>query len=336
MRFDTCLCGTTTIGTGTLTLAACPTPPGGVDFDVWARVAGIGFGNSAALLVDYQIVEFTNSNFTTRHQSEAGTGTLTLGSSSGIVHCTLARTTIDYTATSQDVQPASVSIKPATGITIGTAANTLVMVTPRALSVPGYHPYYDSANGDANWGISPFGSLNPTAVTAASSGFTAGAVRDWYIPFRWEVPMLVKRCTVRVFTFTSVTGTPILNIRLYAYNSAGQPGKLLYDFGATPTITATGNVATGAAGNGYLMEPGDYFLDLCSSGLTAGTLTLAATGGTNPTPVTPAAMRIMASAGTARQNGLATGASGAAPDPANLTSFSWTTGGNMVFGLSPV
>src|SRR5580658_5571623 len=99
LRGDSVICGTSPTGTGTLTLAATPVPPGGIDFDVFARATGIGFGNSAAILCSYTIIEYTDSTFAKAKQQEKGIGTLTLGSSSGIANATLARTTLQSSAT---------------------------------------------------------------------------------------------------------------------------------------------------------------------------------------------------------------------------------------------
>lgn len=332
LRFDQCVCGTSTTGTGTLTLAATPVPPGGVDFDAWARATGIGFGNSAVLLVDYTIIEYTSTAFGTTHQVEGGTGTLTLGSSSGIANCTLARTVVDYTVTSMDSQPATPLVKPGTGITIATAANVLVMISPRSLSISAHGPYFDTS-GDSNWGAWADGYDRITGLAAFASGFGNAVVRDWYIPFRWSVPMLVKRCTVRVQTFTTPGGTPVLAMRLYDINSSGQPGNLLYDFGTSATITATGNLASGASGNGFLLTPGDYFLDLCSSGMTTGTLILSAVGGATQASSLPG--RLGASSGVQRSYATATGTAGAAPNPATLTSYTLVNNPLPIFGLSP-
>lgn len=339
LRFDDCICGTSTTGTGTLTLAAPPAAFGGIDPDVWARATGIGFGNSAAMLVDYTITEYTDSTSLKEKQKESGTGTLTLGASSGVANCTLARTTIDWTATSLDAQPASVNVKPGTGITIGTAANVLVMIAPRAESVPGFHPYHNN-EGDANWGVCPDG-MERAGSPGAGLSFSAGAVRDFYIPFRWSVPMLVKRCSFRIQTYSTVSGSPAVYVRLYGPSSSNnRPSKLLYDFtGASGiAITATGNYSTGAAGNGFMLMPGDYWLDLCCNGQSAGTINFTAGSAYYAGGNSPSCGRLGLSAGNAFAHAIATGATGAAPDPANLTGWIIETlnasSGQPVFGLN--
>src|SRR4051812_24231826 len=155
LRGDTLVCGTSTTGTGTLTLAATPGPPGGVDFDVWARATGIGFANSAAVLVSYTIIEYTDSTFATAKSHEKGVGTLTLGGSSGIANCTLARTTKQTSATSLNSQPATQNIVPGTGISIGTAANTLVFIGPSAAEIPAYEPYFYTGSGGGTYRLPP-------------------------------------------------------------------------------------------------------------------------------------------------------------------------------------
>lgn len=338
LRFDDCLCGTTTTGTGTLSLAAIPSGAGGgIDPDVWARATGVGFGNSAALLVDYTLTEYTDATFATEKQKEAGIGTLTLGSSSGIANATLARTTIDWTLTSLNSQPASASVKPGTGISIGTAANVIVMCAPRTESIPAFHPYYESSLGDSNWGVSPEGFAQ---TTFTSQGPWTNANADVYVPFRWSVPMPVKRCTWRIQSYTAPTGTPVVYARIYDFNSNGRPGKLLYDFTSSGgvTINSSGNFSTGASGNGFMLMPGDYWLDFALTGVTASASNLGfrcPEEGSNP-----AASRLPTSNGAA--NLFATTSSGATagpgPDPANTTGYALVTNATQIpfaFGLSP-
>jgi hypothetical protein len=100
LRADNVICGTSSTGTGTLTLAACPAPPGGLDFDKWLKATGLNFVSGNALLVSYTIIEYTDSAFTTVKQTEKGVGTLTLGAS--ISAATLARTTVQSTVTGMD------------------------------------------------------------------------------------------------------------------------------------------------------------------------------------------------------------------------------------------
>jgi hypothetical protein len=339
LRFDDCLCGTTTTGTGTLTLAAIPSGAGGgINPDVWARATGVGFGNSAAILVDYVLTEYTDNTFATEKSKEAGTGTLTLGGSSGITNCTLGRTTLDWTATALDTQPAVVSVKPGTGISVGTAANTLVMIAPRAEGIPAFEPYFNTAGSDTNWGVCPegIGSVSPGAAQL----FSAGTNYDVYLPFRCSVPMLVKRCSWRMSTYSSVVGSPTVSARIYAFNSSGQPGKLLYDF--TPssgvTINATGAFSSGAAGNGFLLLPGDYLLDMALVGLTSGTVQFTGPSQQYLQSGFSACYRLGAVSGALPMSAYSSGAvAGAAPDPANVSGWTLNTNGiqPFVFGLSP-
>ena len=269
LRGENVICGTSTTGTGTLTLAATATPPGGVDFDVFARTTGIGFGNSAVVLVSYTIIEYTSSAFTTAKSQEKGIGTLTLGSSSGIANCTLARTTVQQKSTSLDSQPAAYTVSAPTAISIGTAANTLVFIAANASEVPAFSPYFD-ATGTAGCsdtaGVLPLGHATGTAPVSS----TYANNDQVYVSFVWAVPMLAKRASISVQT-AYAGGTPVSNayVRLYDIATTGRPGKLLYDFGllgsANASMNATGIVSTGASGSGFFMLPGDYYMALCVS-----------------------------------------------------------------------
>jgi hypothetical protein len=340
VRGDNIICGTSTTGTGTLTLAACPVPPGGVDFDVFARATGIGFGNSAAVLVSYTIIEYTTSSFTTASQHEKGIGTLTLGGSSGIANCTLARTTKQSSATSLGSQPATQNILPGTGISIGTAANTLVFISPSVADTIAFPPYVDSTATNAT------GWANPLITSGAVTGSDADGVfqtsgQDYYIPFIWTTPMLVKRLGLDIRTATGA-GTSNAYGRIYQVNSSGQPGKLLYDFGLLGTTNASLNsgntsIQSGASGNGYFLTPGVYFLNLIAS-YTGNSQTPTAYGNT-ANFVMPATISSDASNFTFGRPpmGYATassGTAGAAPDPANLTSYTVRAlSGNRVVGF---
>lgn len=344
LRFDQCICGTSSTGTGTLTLAATPTPPGGVDFDVWARATGIGFTNSAAFLVDYEIIEYTDSTFATAKSSEGGTGTLTLGGSSGIANCTLARTTLDYTITSMNSQPATVNVKPGAAFSIGTAANTLVMISPRSGSVLAFDPYFDTTSSDANWGVCPDGMIGVDSQAACGTNWPTSGSTSIYVPIRMSTPMLVKRVSWRIQTYTTVTGTAKVACRLYARRASdGQPGKLLYDFTSSAQITvgATGNFSTGTPGtnnngNGYFLHE-DCWLDLNMSGITVGTINFTAPSiqarGNSPICTT---FGMAAGINFAfPQTSAGNGTSGAAPDPATLTGYVFGSGRLMpVLGLS--
>jgi hypothetical protein len=333
LRGDNIVCGTSTTGTGTLTLAATPVPPGGVDFDVFARATGIGFGNSAAILVSYTIIEYTDSTFAKALQTEKGVGTLTLGSSSGIANATLARTTLQTSATSLNSQPATQNIAPGTGVSIGTAANTLVFIGSSVTEAVAWSPYVETS-GD-NLGASP---LRANNTLGNSPTLTSG--QDWYFPFVWSVPMLVKRASLNVGT-AYTGGTPVSNAyaRIYDINTGGRPGKLLYDFGligsANASINSTGNVSTGASGNGYFLTPGIYFFDF-----------LVSFSGGSSSPVlkaAPSSAHLLT--GNMGTSGLIpvcgatanSGTAGAAPDPANLTSYSLSTnnGLQLAFALAP-
>lgn len=325
LRFDDCVCGTTTTGAGTLTLAAPPAAFGGIDPDVWARATGVGFGNSAAVLVDYVITEYTDAANLKENQKEAGTGTLTLGAAAGIANCTLARTTIDYTATSLNSQPATVAVKPGTGITIVNAANVLVAISPRALTNPGFDGYYDTA-GD-NCIIPLTNSANSTA-TAPGVGAPTSGLCQW-IFFLWLAPRLITKCLIKTGNTAATDASNSLNGALYDFNTSGRPGKKLLDFGqfsGANILNTTATMSTATASASYLMNPGRYVLGLLPTRTTpAGTPSLRGItclsgqfGSTSTSALTGASSTEALSGGNM-------------PDPPALTGYSLVTssGGNM-------
>jgi hypothetical protein len=328
LRGDSIVCGTTTTGTGILTLAATPAAVGGIDFDVFARATGIGFGNSAAIIVSYTIVEYTSSTPTVAKGTEKGVGVLTLGGSSGIANCTLARTTLQTTATSLNSQPATQNIAPATAYSIGTAANTLIFIGASADEIPAFSPYVGSV-GD-NLGACPMHATAP----GSSGTITSGTIQ--WVNIVWAVPMLAKRMTVYPATAYS-GGSPVSNAdgRLYDIGTDGRPGKLLYDFGlfgsaGTSLNSSSVPVSTGAAGNGYFMAPGDYwvaFLPVVSGGSSGPTME------TIEGYVKPgrASTNYMVPYPAFTSTG---GAIGAAPDPAVLTGWAGVGNNNYCFAFT--
>src|SRR6266446_977276 len=330
LRGENIICGTSTTGTGTLTLAATPVPPGGVDFDVLARATGIGFGNSAVILVSYTIIEYTNSSFTTAQQQEKGIGALTLGSSSGIANATLVRTTIQQTATNLNAQPATYTVSAPTAITIGTAANTLIFIGVGAVDTIAFEPYVDATTG-TGW-VGPL--QGKAGNSAAMNDYFAASLQDTYCPFYWVTPMLVKRLALMTTVGTG-GGTSNAYGRIYAVGSDGRPDKLLYDFGLIGTSNASlanGNtpITSGASGNGYLLMPGIYYLDLIAS-YSGGTTTPSIYGNTGqnlvPTVLSADQAANFAFGIPIHDRATATsGTAGAAPDPANLTSFTVRVG----------
>lgn len=314
LRADNVVCGTTTTSTGTLTLAACPAPPGGTDF--YAAFSGMGLGTSQSIPASYTIIEYTDTNFTTAKQMEKGVGALTIGANVGAT--TLARTTRQATATGMNTSTPTYSDHAPAAINIGTAANTLVFIGASALDVPACSPYYETGIGD-NLGAYP-----PTINIASSGAVSLTNDRDVYTLFDWRVPMLVKRCSTRVqVAYTG--GTSDLVARLYEIGSNGRPGKLLYDFGKFATagsgLSATGNISSGAGGSGFMLPPGEYFLNHLAefSG-----------GSGSPSLVSWAATISVASFHSGRLTGTtfipyfgthASSGSMTAPDPANVTSY---------------
>jgi hypothetical protein len=319
LKNDLIVCGTSTTGTGTLTLAACPAPPGGVDPYQWLNANGFNAANAAAFLISYQLVEFTDATFAAAKQYEKGIGTLTF-STSGVASCTLARTTVQETASGLNTATSAPVYQAPSAITIGTAANCLVFIGPSAAETPAFCPYFETGLGD-NLGVPPY--RTEQNVGNASSNVLV-SLTDYYSVFEWRVPMLVKKCTVRVAAAAS--GASAAYARIYQIGTNGRPGKLLVDFGAfagtNPLSTGGTTISTTPLTNGFLLLPGEYFWDFLPS-FASGSPTVATV---SPTEV-PCYGRLDTSVlqpylGTTATGGTA----GAAPDPANTTGYAGVLG----------
>jgi hypothetical protein len=323
LRAEGILSGTTTTGSGTLTLAAAPSPPGGVDH--YAAFSGMGLGTTNAVTVPYVLVEYTDTTFSTAKQQEKGVGSLTLGAS--ISATTLARTSVQETATGLNSTP-TYNFNAPSAITVSTAANVLVMIAPSAGDIPIVVPYRDTSQGD-NLGAGPL-----QLKSAASTGSSLTANRDYYWRFIWQTALLVKNMSVRVATaYSGGSGTPSSSAygRIYDVNASGMPGKLLIDFGTfgTNPLNTIGNITTGNLSTPFFLPPGEYFFDMAEafSGLSGGTSPAMETYSTGP----------VFSGQSALQNGVisgplntATGPTlGTAPDPANVSGWALAGGQNV-------
>jgi hypothetical protein len=186
-----------------------------------------------------------------------------------------------------------------------------------------FSPYFDATAGDAI-GVPPL-MIAGNVMALAGVSLTSGT--DYYRPFVWACPMLVRRAWMRVAT-AYTGGTPVSNAyaRIYALGSNGRPGKLLIDFGligtANASLNSTGNVSTGLASPGFMMMPGEYFFDFLPI----------FSGGTTPPAVGSFAAannfalgKMGIASGTPILNAMATGGSAPAPDPASLTGYTPTT-----------
>ena len=318
MRNDQAACGTSTTGTGTLTLAAPPTAITSANpHAIWS---GSGFGTSTGIIVDYSIVEYTNSACTTPKQSESGRGTLLLGAS--LTATTLARTTPLMTATSMDSPPATVSGQTSapSPITIGTAANVVVWFGLSSFSPMGVMPYYTTGsltNGNL-LGFTPI-------QVPVTSGTNFTLVNQQLILQSVLLPFsgLIKSCTV--WGQAGYTGgTASLKIGLYEVGSDGRPGKLLIDFGTQNSLGSATQTLTASAAQ--FIPAGFYFLGI-----------LAQFSGGSGTPT----LRMCNSAsssmwGTAATNNLGpmmiatVGSQTALSDPCTLTSLTIRSGNNEI------
>lgn len=313
MRFDDCICGTSSTGTGTLSLAATPVPPGGADFDVLAR-SEANFGNSATCLVDYTITEYTDATFSTEKQKESGIGTLTLGASAGIANCTLARTSIDYTITSLNLQPATFNAQPGTGISIGTAANTLVACSPRVESLLASSRFFDTTN---------FGPGNMIVGSAANLTVTNNQIA--YVPFFNTMGRYVSEAMVSVGATYSGQNNNVY-VAIYENGTNGRPGKLLADFGAlgTPNAAfASGStvIASAPLASPLWLPPGIYWYAV---------KTIWTTGGSGTPSLLSEVLAMPPIAGflgtrNATYTTASAGGVGAFTDPATTTSYAYVS-----------
>ena len=316
LRGDTIICGTSTTGNGTLTLAACPNPPGGVDLYAWLTATGLNFMSGNAVLVSYVLIEYADTTYSQAVNYEKGVGTVTLGAS--LSATTLARTTVQNVAGSLNSTGAPTYSSPS-AVSIGTPANVLLFIGPSAADVPAYSPYYENT-------LSGLDNLGVTADSSIGSGATGNALvslTNSYSIFRWSVPMMVKKCSMYV---VAGAGSVISSAfaRIYQINSLGRPGKLLVDFGAfagpNPLNNSSAKISATALGTGFLLLPGEYYFDFLPS-FSGGSPKMQVINGTsmwgncrmgmlNFTPV----LQMSATGGTA----------GPAPDPANLTSYTYS------------
>lgn len=219
------VCGTSSTGTGTLTLAACPTSVGGVDFDVWARGA-LSAADSATLNVPYALIEYTDSTFATPKQAEYGIGVLTLGASSGIANCTFSRNYPGESQTGLSTQPASLSFGTVTGyvnpsgtppsatlISIGAASNTLLFISEDARAGWAAKRVGYQANGSGAFTYDALGSGSSILQYSLTSG--TALFSSVFLPFSDWIS------TVGVYVSTSLSSPTSSSLELAIYDRIG-------------------------------------------------------------------------------------------------------------------
>ena len=158
---------------------------------------------------------------------------------------------------------------------------------------------------------------------SVGSGGNLTSGTDYYTIFRWSIPMLVKRASFKVNT-ACVATTSNAYARIYSVDTTtGRPGALLYDFGVIGTggssLGSLGNTSTGAAGAGYQLNAGEYYLDVLWIGASVttppklqtwtsgfGYLSSGAVGTSTIAPI---------------KESLSTGGNATAPNPANTSSY---------------
>lgn len=252
LRGENVAAGTSTTGTGTLTLAACPATVGGVNFDIYLKAVGFVSGN--AVLVPYVITEFTDSTFATPKVTEKGWGTLTLGAA--IANATLARTKVQVVS---NPNAGTYSDQGPSAFSIGTAANVVVFIGAAAADLLAMTPFRETTLGD-NVGILPIGTTGGTLILSTDA-ITGGG--DYYWPYVTVKPIQARRATARVSSGSTTTSSA--SFRLYAVGTNGRPGKLIVDFGAlggANPLGTLGNIASGLLTPGVFLPPGEYFGDL--------------------------------------------------------------------------
>jgi hypothetical protein len=220
LRGDNLICGTSTTGTGMLTLAATPAALGAIDFYVWLKFSN---PDRPVHLIPYVLIEYADTTYAKPIKFQRGYGTITLSTS--LTGTTLARTIV--TATQVIATPNYVTTSP-TAITIGTAANALVFIGPGVSDVLPCSPYFDTtAATDLSNKAATQLICGPGSSTFSLSTIGTGADALWSV--LWTTPMLVKRATVRVSAADA--GASNLYFAIYEVGSDGRPGNLLLDLG---------------------------------------------------------------------------------------------------------
>lgn len=308
LRGENIVCGTSTTGTGALTLAACPAAVGGTD--PYTAFSGMGLGTSVAVPMPFSIIEFTDSTYVTEKQRQDCMGLLTIGAS--LTACSLARTT---TVNSQASPLPSYAFNPGADINIGTAANTLIFIGASAWLTPACTPWFDATTGDALGVTFRFaGAANASSATIASG--TA-----FWIYGVLETPILLKKMSVRVVN--TQNGTTNVYARVYAIGSNGRAGKLLADMGALggagTALSSAAMITSAALSTPIFLCPGPYCVELVAT-ISGGTGTPTFRAGT----MVPNGGQGTISGATLTY-ATSTGEGSSASDPASFTSYTAVT-----------
>lgn len=314
IRGDNIVCGTSSNGTGTLTLASTPANVGALDFYAFATAIN-GYTNGKVLLVPYTLIEFADSTFSVPVREETGIGTLTLGAN--LAATTLARTTVLTTGV---VGGAYVNAS-ATAVAIGTAGNTLILMGQASSLLFSGTPYWDAALSDQGGLYSvthSSGNAGNTTLTQEATGQTI------FFPWVSMKPVFAKVARIRVSTiYTGGTTTGFLS--LYQDGTNGRPGRLLVDFGtlgASPFNSGSVPFYLAAtAATGIYLPPGEYWGALYFT-YTGGSGS-AVVSGLNPAIVLGRAP-ISVAALAQINNFSASGGASTAPDPAASTGYAAT------------
>lgn len=261
LRGNNILCGTSTTGTGTLTLAAGPSAVTGVDLDTWARTQ-IGLSSSATLLVSYTIFNCADStyNIGTATGVEYGKGVLTLGASAGIVNCTLARSyplEVQTLGASPAITQGSMASRVATASMLSVGTYAIVMLSVEARDVMATVPAVEST-------LATLGSVpRNMCLTGSGPNFSyPQSGRIIYIAVEIDKSDIIKSASVLC---TTTAGTPnSIEMALYQVGSASdpaRPGKKIVNFGSsTSNPWVNGSVITLTSTQAVFVPAGWYYL----------------------------------------------------------------------------
>lgn len=239
------VCGTATTGTGTLTLAACPSAIGGIN-------PVTAFGTSGSPQIPYTLIEYTDGTFAKPLQGETGVAPLTLASSIG--SATLARNPITTWSTSGPSYGGGSSAPAA--ISIGTAANCLVFIGANAHDI--VRPmHFTAALGDGlGIGVAQGSILGGTNFAVVTSVI-------YYQAVRIEHSGLIQSASIMFSTAITSPASSSFSLALYDVGSDGLPGALLIDFGAiTSNPASTTGIKTCQAAAARFITAGTYYLAL--------------------------------------------------------------------------
>lgn len=228
---------TATGGTSTLTLSAA---------------AGLALPSNALIdgqMIEYSVVEYTDSTLATISKSESGFGLI---SASNVLTRSAPRVTWNGTTYSQNAPSA---------LSFGTS-NVRVLVSPIAEGGPTSFPA--RANFNAVYGYGPNEWLvgaNLSSHSADYSAFTFAVGDIYYVPIKIESGHPIATLAVAV---TTASAGNFVNTAIAAPNPAnGLPGAILL---AANSLSTTSAVVVSQSVTGRILSPGWYWSLFTSNG----------------------------------------------------------------------